>query len=115
MTAIETTLSFGANFIPRTPVLSLPLNILTSFTENLIALPISVVNKKSMFLSQIRALTKETPSGNFMAIFPLDLTFVKSDNAFLLTPPLDVANTICKLSQSSSAASTGIIAAIETP
>ena len=96
-------------------MLSLPLNILTAFTENLIALPISVVNKKSIFSSQILALTNKTFSGNFIAIFPLDLTFVKSESAFLLTPPLEVANTICKFSQSSSGASTGIIAAIETP
>ena len=115
ITAIETTLSSGASLIPLTPVESLPLNTLTSVVGKRIALPRDVVSKKSSYSVAIRTLTIETPSGNFIAILPFDFTLVKSDNAFLLTPPASVANTICRLPHSSSGASIGIKAAIETP
>ena len=42
----------------------------------------------------MRTLTIETPSGSFIAILPFDFTFVKSDSAFLLTPPASVAKII---------------------
>ena len=94
ITAIDTTLSLGANLIPLTPVESLPLNTRTSVVGKRIAFPNDVVSKKSSFSVAIRTFTIETPSGNFIAIFPFDFTFVKSDRAFLLTPPASVENTI---------------------
>ncbi len=63
----------------------------------------------------MRAFTRLTPSGSFMAILPFDLTLVKSLSALRRTSPWEVAKTICRFSHSSSGTSTGMIAAIETP
>ena len=115
ITDIETTLSVPKSFIPRTPVDFRPLKTLTAVVENLIALPESVKSITSSSSPAIRALTNSIPSLSSIAIFPLERTFVKSERAFRLTSPAEVAKIICRLSHSFSSTSTGIIAAIETP
>ena len=83
--------------------------------ENLIALPESVKSMTSSSSPAIRALTNSMPSLRSIAIFPLERTFVKSERAFRLTSPAEVAKIICRLSHSFSSTSTGMIAAIDTP
>ena len=115
MTDIETTLSLPVSLIPRTPVEAREFMIRKSVEEKRMALPLSVINITSSSSLQIRAFTSSTSSGNFIAIFPFDRTFVKSDRRLRRTSPCVVANTICKSPQSASSRSTGIIAATDTP
>ena len=91
---IETTLSSPRSFIPLTPVDFLPLKTLTAVVENRIALPLSVTSITSSSSLAILALTNLVSSGKSIAIFPFDLTFVKSDRAFLLTSPDEVEKII---------------------
>jgi hypothetical protein len=63
----------------------------------------------------MRAFTRLTPSGSFIAILPLRITFTKSDSALRRTSPSEVANTIWSASHSASGTSTGISAATDTP
>ncbi len=94
MTDIETTISFAASRMPRTPVESRPLKIRTSVVGKRIARPRAVTSITSSFSSQIRAFTRLTPSGSFIAILPFDFTLVKSDSAFRRTSPSEVAKKI---------------------
>ena len=103
------------SLIPLTPVESLPLKTLTSETANLIAFPLDEFNNTSSLSEHILTPTRLVFSGNFIAIFPLDCTFVKSERAFRRTLPVEVAKNICKSSHVSSGASTGIIAATDLP
>ena len=104
-----------ASFIPLTPVESLPLKTLTSDTANLIAFPFEEFNNTSSLSEHILTPIRFVFSGSFIAIFPFDCTFVKSESALRRTLPVDVAKKICKSSQVSSGASTGIIAATDLP
>ena len=115
MIDIDTTRSSPFKRIPRTPVDLRPLKTRTSVVEKRIARPELVKSMMSSSSPAMRTLTNSTPSGRSMAILPFDRTLVKSDNALRRTSPADVAKITCKLSQSVSGTSTGIIAAIETP
>ncbi len=84
-------------------------------TGNRIALPSRVVSITSSSSEQVRASIRRTPSGSFIAILPLRMTLVKSSSALRRTSPSEVANMICRLAQSASGASTGMIAATPTP
>ena len=118
MIDMETTLSSPCSLIPRTPVELRELNTRTSVAGKRIARPESVTNMTSSSFDAMRALIKIVSScspSNFIAILPLRITFVKSDNLLRRTVPADVAKTTCRSSHSSSGRSTGMIAAIETP
>ena len=58
------------------------------------AFPFAVVSSTSLSFLQICAPTSVVFSGNFIAIFPFAFTFVKSDNAFFRTLPVEVAKNI---------------------
>ena len=88
------TVSFFFNVIPLTPMESRPLKILTSSVLKRMAFPFAVVSSTSLSFLQICAPTSVVFSGNFIAIFPFAFTFVKSDNAFFRTLPVEVAKNI---------------------
>ncbi len=91
------------------------MNTRTSVVGKRIARPDAVTSITSSSSVQMRALTSSTPSGSFIAILPLRITLVKSESALRRTSPVEVAKKIWSLSQSSSGASTGMIAAMLTP
>ena len=58
--------------------------------------PFDEFNNTSSLSEHILAPIRFVFSGSFIAIFPFDCTFVKSESALRRTLPVDVAKKICK-------------------
>ena len=101
--------------MPRTPMESLPLKTRTSPTGKRMHCPSALVSSTSSFSVQICTSTIASPSSSFIAIFPVRLTWRKSDSLFRRTVPRVVANITSSAAQELSSSGSGMIVVMRSP
>ena len=112
---MEITRSLSFKRMPRTPVELRPAKTRTSVTEKRMHLPLAAASSTSSSSPQGCTPINSPLSSSFMAILPLAIMLVKSDNALRLTVPCEVENITWSAPQLSSFSGKDIMVAIVSP